>query len=376
MIEHFRRIVIALAIFAMATLIYSKWRTGHDGPGLFNLAAVGVGGSVLTDSDVPGLAKTSDESAKLAAAVMPSIVRVDIGQRAMVLQRDIFGFLRGYRPEIVPAGLGSGVIVSKEGHVVTNLHVIQGAQQIRVTTSDRKNHDATVVGADKDLDIAVLRISGEGLFTPLTFADSEKVRVGELVFAFGCPFGLEFTVSRGIVSATQRRISESGNDYFQTDTVINPGSSGGPLINHRGEIVGINVSIYRGDQNVQSWQGVGLAIPANDAKEAFEVIIGKRTRAEGFLGVDVEMIGIRGQSRVIFGALVTHVASGSPAEKAGVKEGDIIARFNGTGISREGELLDLVHRAKVGVSATIVVLRGGSEELKLSVQIQARPPAP
>jgi S1-C subfamily serine protease len=327
---------------------------------------------VFSDADVPGLAKASDESAKLAASVMPSIVRVDVGAEAIVAQRDIFGFLRGFRPEIVNAGLGSGVIVSKEGHVVTNVHVIQGAQRIRVTTSDRKPHDAEVIGVDADLDIAVLRIKDGGNYQPLAFADSERVRVGEMVFALGCPFGLEFTVSRGIVSATQRRFSDAGNDYIQTDTVINFGNSGGPLVNHRGEIVGINRSIYTGDQNVHAWQGIGLAIPANDAREAFEAITGKRARAEGYLGIDVQMIIMERQGRVAYGARVNNVMPGSPAALAGLQAGDIIAQFNGAVLSTENELLNLIRRAKVGQTVTLVVLRA-DQEVTLKAQIQPRP---
>jgi S1-C subfamily serine protease len=389
MTEHIRRIAIVVAIFTGATLIFQKWRENHGGYGLFDLAAekpaaeragaensVAAGG-VLKDSDVPGLAKTSEESAKLSAAVMPSIVRVDVGKSAIVEKRDIFGFLREIRPEIVPAGLGSGVIVSKEGHIVTNLHVInfQGAQQVRVTTSDRKAHDAKLVGYDKDLDIAVLQITDGGQYQALSFADSEKVRVGELAFAFGCPFGLEFTVSRGIVSATQRRFTEAGNDYIQTDTVINRGNSGGPLVNYRGEIVGINVSIYQEDRNVSTWQGVGLAIPANDAKEAYEVITGQRVRAEGYLGADVEMISISDRSRRVFGGRVTGVSPNSPAEKAGLQEGDIIAQFNGSVFLNANQLRNMIRGAKAGQTVTLIVLRD-EQEIVIKVQIQPRPAAP
>ncbi len=189
-------------------------------------------------------------------------------------------------------GLGSGVIVSKEGHILTNYHVVRNAQQIQVTTFDHKTHEAKLLGADADMDIAVLQIADGATYPPLPFADSDKTRVGEMAFAFGSPFGFEFTVSRGIVSATQRRLSEVGNDYIQTDTVINPGNSGGPLVNYLGEIIGINVSIYTENQNAHSWQGIGLALPANDAKAAFEAVLGKNPRIPGYLGADVDMLRI------------------------------------------------------------------------------------
>jgi serine protease Do len=377
MSEHIRRIFIAIAIFAGATLVYQKWREGHPEPGLFDLVAgktvAASAGTPLRSRDLPGLAQFNEESAKLAAAVLPSIVSVNIGSSGIVAKRDIFGFLRGYGTGVVATGLGSGVIVSREGHILTNLHVVKNAQQIQVTTNDRKTHEAKLLGADADLDVAVLQIADAAGYPPLPFADSDKTRVGEMAFAFGSPFGFDFTVSRGIVSATQRRLSDIGNDYIQTDTVINPGNSGGPLVNFLGEIIGINVSILTDNQNAHSWQGIGLALPANDAKAAFDAVLGKNPRIAGYLGIDVDMLRIQSNVQAAYGAIVTGVTAGSPAQKAGLLEGDIIAQYNGASFETERDFLRLLGRAKPGQTVTLTVLRK-NQPLTITAKIESRPP--
>ncbi len=382
MSEHIRRIIIAIAIFAGATLVYQKWRDGRDGEGLFDLLAGkpgspagkagGASGSKLRSRDLPVLAQFNEESAKLAAAVLPSIVSVNIGSSAIVPRKDIFGFLRGYGTGVVATGLGSGVIVSKEGHILTNLHVVKNAQQIQVTTNDRKTHEAKLLGSDADLDVAVLQIEDAADYPPLPFTDSDKTRVGEMAFAFGSPFGFDFTVSRGIVSATQRRLSDVGNDYIQTDTVINPGNSGGPLVNYLGEIIGINVYILSDNQKAHSWEGIGLALPANDAKAAFEGILGKNPRIAGYLGVEVDMKLFLFQGQSAYVAVVTGITPGSPAQKAGLFEGDIIAQYNGAGFESGRDFLRLLEKAKPGQSLTLTVLRK-DQPITVTAKIEARP---
>jgi len=380
--EHIRRIIIAIAIFAGAALLYQKWRDGRDGEGLFDLLAgrmdtpagkAKLAGSILKDRDLPGLSRFNEESAKLASAVLPSIVSINIGSSGLVAKRDIFGLLRGYGTGVVATGLGSGVIVSKEGHILTNLHVVKDAQQIQVTTNDRKIHEAKLLGQDADMDVAVLKIADAAAYPPLPFADSDKTRVGELAFAFGSPFGFDFTVSRGIVSATQRRLSEIGNDYIQTDTVINPGNSGGPLVNYLGEIIGINVSIFTDDQSAHSWQGIGLALPANDAKAVLDAVLGKNPRIRGYLGVEVDMLRIQTNVQSAYGAIVTGITPGSPAQKAGLLDGDIIAQYNGVSFETERDFLRLVERAKPGQSVTLTVLRK-NQPVTITAKIEARPP--
>lgn len=384
MIEHLRRIIIALAIFAGATLIYQKWREDREG-GLFGLLAIKnrdqmakgakPSGTPLKSRDLPGLAQFNTESVKLAEAVLPSIVSINIGSTGFVARKDIFGFLRGYGPGVVATGLGSGVIVSKEGHILTNFHVVKGAQQIQVTTNDRKTHEAKLLGSSTDMDVALLKIESGDAYPPLQFADSDKTRVGEVAFAFGSPFGFDFTVSRGIVSATQRRLSDIGNDYIQTDTVINPGNSGGPLVNYLGEIIGINVSILTDNQSAHSWQGIGLALPSNDAKAAYEEILGKTPRISGYLGVDVDMLRIQKDVQSAYGAIVTGIAPGSPAQKAGLLEGDVIAQYNNVSFETERDFLRMVARAKPGQTVTLTVLRKNQPQpITLTAKIEARPP--
>jgi S1-C subfamily serine protease len=362
-------------------MIYQKWREDREG-GLFGLLAVKTGNqkgkakparTPLKSRDLPGLAQFNAESVKLAEAVLPSIVSINIGSTGVVIRKDIFGFLRGVGPGVVATGLGSGVIVSKEGHILTNFHVVKGAQQIQVTTYDRKTHEAKLLGSSTDMDVALLQIENGDAYPPLQFADSDKTRVGEVAFAFGSPFGFDFTVSRGIVSATQRRLSDVGNDYIQTDTVINPGNSGGPLVNYLGEIIGINVSIFT--DNEHSWQGIGLALPSNDAKAAYEEILGKTPRSSGYLGVDVDMLLIQKDDQSAYGAIVTGIAPESPAQKAGLLEGDVIAQFNNVSFETERDFLRMVARAKPGQTVTLTVLRKDQPQpITLTAKIEARPP--
>ncbi len=379
MFDHIRRIIIALAIFLAAGLIYQQWRVRQGGYGLFDLLAgknspgqekfSAPSSPKLTDNDVPSLARLSEESTKLAAAVLPAVVSINTRTVGKVPVENVFG-LPLYRYGVSP-GLGSGVIVSKEGHVVTNFHVIKDAAQIKVTTNDHKVHDADVIGIDERVDIAVLRISQGGEFPALGFASSDEAKVGQIVFAVGNPFGLSGTVTQGIISATQRRLSDSGNDLLQTDTVINPGNSGGPLVDIHGAIIGINVSIFTGDQNVHAWQGVGLAIPANEVRAAFEQIMHRGAPVVGYLGIDVSLVSLDRDGRVL-GAQIDVVGAGSPAAKAGLLTGDIIVKFAGSSIESATDVIKYIQLTKPGEKVSITVLRNG-KVLDFSAAIERRP---
>lgn len=381
MFDHIRRILIALAIFVATGFIYQRWREGHGGYGLFDLLAgktsppqekfSAVAPPKLTDSDVPGLARLSEESTKLASAVLPAVVSINTRTVGKVPVENVFG-LPLYRYGVSP-GLGSGVILSKEGHVITNYHVIKDAAQIKITTNDRKVHDAEVIGIDDKVDIAVLRISGDGEFPALGFASSDEVKVGQIVFAVGNPFGLTGTVTQGIISATQRRLSDSGNDLLQTDSVINPGNSGGPLVDIHGAIVGLNVSIFAGDQNVHSWQGVGLAIPANEVRAAFERIMHKGAPVFGYLGIGVDLGNVeRADGRTLgLGAQIDVVDTGSPAAKAGLLPGDIIVKFAGRSIESATDVIKYIQLAKPGEKVSITVLRN-EEIIEFNATIERR----
>jgi len=259
----------------------------------------------------------------------------------------------------VPRGVGSGFIISADGFILTNAHVVEGAGEVYVTLTDKREFKAKIVGSDAYTDVAVLKINGNNL-PRLNMGDSDKIRVGEWVLAIGSPFGLENTVTAGIISAKAR---DTG-DYLpliQTDVAVNPGNSGGPLINLKGEVVGINSQIY---SRSGGFMGISFAVPIDEALRVADQIKASGRVTRGRIGVQIgevtkevaESLGLpRAQ-----GALVQRVAAGSPAEKAGLKAGDIILKFNGTPIERPSDLSRMVGDTKLGTKATFNVWRKGS----------------
>jgi serine protease Do len=275
-----------------------------------------------------------------------------------------------------PRGVGSGFILSTDGFVMTNAHVVEGADEVLVTLPDRREFKARVVGTpDKRTDVAVIKIEATGL-PAVKIGDVNRLKVGEWVMAIGSPFGLENTVTAGIVSAKGR---ETGDylPFIQTDVAINPGNSGGPLINMRGEVVGINSQIY---SRSGGFMGISFAIPIDEAIRVAEQlrVSGRVTR--GRIGVQIdqvtkdvaESIGL-GKPQ---GALVRSVESGSPAEKAGVEAGDIVTKFDGKNIERATDLQRLVGNTKPGTRSTMTVFRrGGSRDVAVTVaEIEAEKP--
>ncbi len=302
--------------------------------------------------DVELLARLDAEYSKLTAAVVPSVVSIDTAGERSELFPDRFG---RQRIRSVPIqGQGSGVIVSKEGHVVTNQHVISGQKQIQVTLYDKKVYPATLIGQDPQLDIAVLRIEANGAeFRPLKFGDSSQVRQGQIVFAIGNPFGLGETITKGIISAVERSLSDTQRDLFQTDAAINPGNSGGPLVNLQGEIIGINSAIYTPDRLNPGFQGVGFSIPSNDVKDTLLAILERGRPIRGYLGLRMW------ETRA--GVVVGYLAPGGPAEAAGLQQGDVLVSYDGEQIRTVSQLIGLVQRTRVGRSVPIVVRRDGAE---------------
>jgi len=395
MIDHLRRLLFALLVFIIAMLVFALWRGTQPGYGLLDLLrGKGPGdkftaptASKLKAEDVPLLAQMDEEYTKLAAAVLPSVVSVNttsVVQKQLVQQFMGLNFSRGM-VEVPQTGLGSGAIISKEGHVITNFHVIEGAKEVKVTLNDNKTYEARVLYADGVRDIALLKIESDKKdFLALTFADSEKVRVGQIVFAVGNPFGLSGTVTQGIVSARNRHITDSAMDYLQTDTVINPGNSGGPLVNLRGEILGINVAIYRGDQHVSSWQGIGLAIPANEAKTVVEDAMSSNPAkaqgkgGSGFLGLEVNQESVRintGEGAGTIGVLIIRVGDKSPAQIAGLAAGDVVTGFNGRPVRSSAELLTMIRMTPAGTKAKLTVWRNG-EIGNVDCELGAQPKQP
>jgi len=266
-----------------------------------------------------------------------------------------------------PRGVGSGFILTQDGYVMTNAHVVEGADEVIVTLPDKREFKAKIIGSDKRTDVAVVKIDASGL-PAVRVGDPNKLKVGEWVMAIGSPFGLENTVTAGIVSAKGR---DTGDylPFIQTDVAINPGNSGGPLINLRGEVVGINSQIY---SRSGGFMGISFAIPIDEASRVAEQLRVSGKVQRGRIGVQIdqvtrdvaESIGL-GRPQ---GALVRSVESGSPADKAGIEAGDIITKFNGGPIERASDLPRMVGNTKPGSKVPLTVFRrGGSRDLQITV---------
>jgi serine protease Do len=258
--------------------------------------------------------------------------------------------------------LGSGVIVSKEGHILTNHHVIANMTDIRVQLTDGRNAAARLVGSDPSSDIAVLRIDEKNI-APLPLGDSDEVRVGQQIIAVGNPYGLEESVSRGIVSAKGRRArSDSGVEFIQHDAAVNQGNSGGPLLNIRGEIVGINSAIFSVNPE-GAWQGISFAIPSNTARQIMESITSRGRLLLPYLGVGMQNVNpvLAREFNLpdLSGALVTDVAQNSPAAQAGLRPGDVVRSFGGKNIRNAEDFRNAIARAEIGRPVKISVMRQG-----------------
>ena len=278
---------------------------------------------------------------------------------------------RGQRPdrneEETPRGVGSGFIVSADGFVMTNAHVVEGADDVIVTLTDKREFKARIIGSDRRTDVAVVKIEATGL-PAVKLGDAARVRVGEWVMAIGSPFGLENTVTAGIVSAKQR---DTGDylPFIQTDVAINPGNSGGPLINMRGEVIGINSQIY---SRSGGFQGISFAIPIDEAVRVADQLRASGRMTRGRIGVQIDQVNKEVAEAIGLGrpqgALVRGVEAGAPAEKAGIEAGDIILKFDGKAIEKSSDLPRLVGNTKPGSRASVTVFRRGSQR-ELSVTV-------
>ena len=353
------------------------------------LAGVGISGAieqyytggkiVPVASAAPAVAAQSlPDFAALAKQIGPSVVNVSTTQVRKASQDGpvpfndddpMSQFWQRFFGGRVPRGpqrmngVGSGFIIDRNGTILTNYHVVNGAQKIAVTLSDGKNYDAKVIGTDQKTDIAVIKIDAGRDLPAATLGDSDRLEVGEWVMAIGNPFGLDHSVTSGIVSAKGRQIGAGPYDNFiQTDASINPGNSGGPLINLRGEVVGINTAIVsQSGGNV----GIGFAIPTNSVKELLPQLKDKGKVVRGYIGTTVQRLtpeiadslGMK-EAR---GALVAEVLKGSPAERSGIKAGDIIVQFDRKDIKDSADLPAQVARVAPGGTVQVKVLRDGKE---------------
>ena len=367
-------LLVLAAVVRVALLVADRFP--GKGPGKFTPAT----GPKLSAADLPALNAIDTEYTRLVEVVIPSVVSItsrQITERTpSVLDPLEMLFGSGRRQPRVQLSLGSGVIVSAEGHVLTNHHVIGESPEIAIQLSDGRAVPAQVIGTDPQVDIAVLKINGSKL-EALPLANSDDVRVGQLVFAIGNPFGLQETVTAGIISAKGRRnVTDSNVEFLQTDAAVNHGNSGGPLINLRGEIIGINTAIFSRVED-GGWMGISFAVPSNIARRALETVIKRGRIVRGYLGVAMSAITpeLKAQYRLENneGAFVTQVVSGSPAERAGVRPNDVIRSFNRKRIDDPTGLRSRLNEVEIGQKIELGVLRDGKDQT-LTAEIAEAPP--
>jgi serine protease Do len=330
---------------------------------------------------------TTGTFAKVAEAIKPAVININTvtkgaggpgGAQGRTPFEEFFGeefFKRffGDAPERIPQrSLGSGVIVDPTGIALTNAHVVEKASDIEVVTVEGAKHRAKVIGIDKKTDLAVLKLDdGKGQFKYARLGDSERVQVGDWVIAVGSPFGLQATVTAGIISAKARQIGQGPfDDFLQTDAAINPGNSGGPLVNMQGEVVGINTAIVAGGS------GIGFAIPVNMAKKIYTELVAKGKVTRGWLGVSIQPL--TPELAKSFGAkdtrgvLISDVIPDSPASKSGLKSGDVLLEFNGKKVEAPADLQRAVGLSSPNQDAKIKVLRDQGEK-NLEIRIGEAP---
>jgi Do/DeqQ family serine protease len=324
--------------------------------------------------DVPtDILSTQRAFSNVAKKVTPCVVNISTISRKKVVQPlfefspffdDFFGGQPQYRRE---KSLGSGFIISRDGYIVTNDHVVRDAESVQVRLSNDKVYEAKLVGGDQKTDIAVIKINATDLPTAV-LGDSDRLEVGQWAIAIGNPFGLARTMTVGVISATGRSNIgiETYENFIQTDASINPGNSGGPLLNVYGEVIGINTAI------VAAGQGIGFAIPVNMAKPVFTQLIKKGSVSRGWMGIAIQPVtdelarsfGLK-ESK---GALVSDVMQGGPADKGGIRQGDVIIGFNGNEIKDPSHLQRLVAEAGIGSHVAVTIVRDGKVlELKLVI---------
>jgi serine protease Do len=345
--------------------------------------------SQISSKSLDLLSQISEAQSEVAAVTTPSIV--NISTTRVIKSRDegaadLFDdpFFRRFFGDQVPhpempkehkeQSLGSGVIVSEDGYIVTNNHVIEKAQEIKVLLSNKKDYKAKLIGADPKTDIAVIKIDAKDL-SYLPWGDSNKLKVGEIVFAIGNPFGLNQTITMGVISAVGRANVGIADyeDFIQTDAAINPGNSGGALVNAHGELIGINTAIL---SRSGGYQGIGFAVPSSMARQVMDSLVKFKKVVRGWLGVSIQEVtsdlaeefGVKD----LKGALVSGVMKGSPADKVGIKQGDVILSYNGKVVEDTGHLRNMVSQTPIGSQVQVNVLRK-KKELSLIVTVAELP---
>ena len=365
-------VTVALAIFFLITIFRPAW--------------IPARGQVITvkEAAAPAIAETTfastfrDAVGKAIPAVLNIYTSRDVrAQRPSFMGDPLFRRFFGDQFEAEPeraTSLGSGVIISSEGYILTNNHVVESADQIAVVLSGGRTAPAQVVGTDPETDLAVLKTDVKDM-SAITFADSDRIEIGDVVLAIGNPFGVGQTVTMGIVSATGRSglgINTFEN-FIQTDAAINPGNSGGALIDAAGNLIGINTAIF---SKTGGSQGIGFAIPANLAKQVMQQIIEQGAVVRGWIGVDVQDLNPELVAALSLdvdkGVLIVGVLRGGPADKASIQPGDVLVTVNGKALPDTSALLNRVSKVPPGETASITFLRG-TQQLTVEVRVGKRP---
>jgi serine protease Do len=324
--------------------------------------------------------ETNRSFSEIVSAISPSVVNISTRRKASqdvnhFLNDPLYDFFSPFRNESAPEkkreqSLGSGVIVSEDGYIITNYHVVENADEIKVTLFDKVSYKGEIIGVDPKTDVAVVKIGAKRL-PAIQWGDSDTLQVGEFILAIGNPFGLSHTVTMGIISAVGRANVGIADyeDFIQTDAAINPGNSGGPLVTVNGKLVGINTAIF---SRSGGYQGIGFAVPSNMAKSVFDQLISKGKVVRGWIGVSIQDMstelarnfGLKDTN----GALVSDVIKDGPADVAGLKRGDIIVAFNNKKISNVSMLRNMVAQSQIGSEYGIKILRNKKfNELKVTI---------
>jgi len=357
-----RRFLPLLVIGILAG--YAWWRYDHRDVRYTREKFTPAAAPKLSLDDVKVLAAIDAEYTRLVQSVVPGVVSITSSRTVTQFVPRTFEDLltgRKWEQRATSTSLGSGVIVSKEGHILTNHHVIAGMTEVRVQLTDGRNLAAALIGSDPMTDIAVLKIDAANI-EPLPLGESDDLRVGQQIFAVGNPYGLEESVTRGIISAkggaSRQTASDSSIEYIQHDAAVNQGNSGGPLLNVRGEIVGINSAIF---SRTGGWQGISFAIPSNTARRILDGIIKHGRMVRSYLGVVMQEItpalarnfGLPDME----GAIITEVSPGTPAAISGLQPGDVVRTVNGKRVKGVQQLRQIIAGTEVGQELELGFIR-------------------
>lgn len=366
--------LLSILLCFLLGLIYWRWVAKETDERVkesnthYELSTTGA----LSDAEQPILHALNNEITKTLDCTSKSIVSINTS--GVLDIREVMpntGLLINRR--LTVQGLGSGVIVTPQGHIITNYHVVQGKQSIRVTLHDGRSLPVYKIGEDPTLDIAVLKIDHDEEFDPIPFGNSDHVTMGEIVFACGNPYGLGISSSQGIISAKQRRFAQTNTELIQSDAPVFPGNSGGPMINIRGEIIGITTARLLASDNNSMPNQLSFAIPANLVIDAFKEICAHGRVLRSYTGLNIvdisEEIMSYLQLNANQGALVNFILEGSPAQVAGLKIGDLIQSVNGTKVNSSLDLTNKLNALKAGQIAKLAVLRKG-EQMNLDLTIE------